>query len=106
MVVVVKVVVNLCIGLVVMNQKVMFEVCVVVYGSFLVVVDGGQFDFGQGVDIQVKQVNGSLMNVKVGVNLVDVVKVLNLFGVNLFDLFVILQVMKVFGVLCVEFEII
>jgi hypothetical protein len=61
------------------------------------VVDAGQPQLGQGADIQVKQDNGSLMNVKAGANLADVVKALNALGANPLDLLAILQAMKAAG---------
>lgn len=101
-----KVVVNPRTGSVVMNQKVTLEACAVAHGSLSVVVDGGQPDFGQGADIQVKQASGSLMNVKAGANLADVVKALNSLGANPLDLLAILQAMKASGALRAELEII
>jgi flagellar P-ring protein precursor FlgI len=101
-----KVVVNPRTGSVVMNQKVTLEACAVAHGSLSVVVDAGQPQLGQGADIQVKQDNGSLMNVKAGANLADVVKALNALGANPLDLLAILQAMKAAGALRAELEII
>jgi len=101
-----KVVVNPRTGSVVMNQKVTLEACAVAHGSLSVVVDAGQPQFGQGADIQVKQDNGSLMNVKAGANLADVVKALNALGANPLDLLAILQAMKAAGALRADLEII
>lgn len=101
-----KVIVNPRTGSVVMNQKVTLEACAVAHGNLSVVVDGGQPQFGQGADIQVKQDNGSLMNVKAGVNLADIVKALNALGANPQDLLAILQAMKAAGALRAELEII
>ena len=101
-----KVVVNPRTGSVVMNQKVTLEPCAVAHGSLSVVVDAGQPQFGQGADIQVKQDNGSLMNVKAGANLADVVKALNALGANPLDLLAILQAMKAAGALRADLEII
>lgn len=101
-----KVIVNPRTGSVVMNQKVTLEACAVAHGSLSVVVDAGQPQFGQGADIQVKQDNGSLMNVKAGANLADVVKALNALGANPLDLLAILQAMKAAGALRADLEVI
>jgi flagellar P-ring protein precursor FlgI len=101
-----KVVVNPRTGSVVMNQTVTLESCAVAHGSLSVVVDAGLPQFGQGADIQVKQDNGSLMNVKAGANLADVVKALNALGANTLDLLAILQAMKAAGALRADLEII
>ncbi len=101
-----KVVVNPRTGSVVMNQRVALEPCAVAHGNLSVVVDGGQPQFGQGADIQVKQDNGSMMNVKAGANLADVVKALNALGANPMDLLAILQAMKAAGALRAELEVI
>ncbi|HLO64731.1 MAG TPA: flagellar basal body P-ring protein FlgI [Azonexus sp.] len=101
-----KVIVNPRTGSVVMNQKVTLEACAVAHGSLSVVVDAGQPQFGQGTDIQVKQDNGSLLSVKAGANLADVVKALNALGANPLDLLAILQAMKAAGALRADLEII
>ena len=101
-----KVIVNPRTGSVVMSQKVTLEPCAIAHGNLSVVVDGGQPQFGQGTDIQVKQDNGSLMNIKAGANLSDVVKALNALGANPMDLLAILQAMKAAGALRAELEII
>jgi flagellar P-ring protein precursor FlgI len=101
-----KVVVNPRTGSVVMSQKVAIDACAVAHGNLSVVIDGGQPQLGQGADIQVKQDNGSLMNVKASANLSDVVKALNALGANPQDLLAILQAMKAAGALRAELEII
>jgi flagellar P-ring protein precursor FlgI len=101
-----KVVVNPRTGSVVMNQKVTLEACAVAHGSLSVIVDAGQPQLGQGADIQVKQDNGSLMTVKAGANLADVVKALNALGANPLDLLAILQAMKAAGALRADLEVI
>lgn len=101
-----KVVVNPRTGSVVMNQKVTLESCAVAHGNLSVVVDSGQPRFGQSADIQVKQDNGSLMSVKAGVNLAEIVKALNALGANPMDLLAILQAMKAAGALRAELEVI
>lgn len=101
-----KVVVNPRTGSVVMNQKVTLEACAVAHGSLSVVVEGAQPRFGQPADIQVKQDSGSLISMKAGANLSDVVKALNALGANPLDLLAILQAMKAAGALRAELEII
>ena len=89
-----------------MTQKVTLQSCAVAHGSLSVTVDGGQPLTGQGADIQVSQANGSLMNVKAGANLADVVKALNALGANPLDLLAILQAMKAAGALRADLEVI
>ena len=101
-----KVIVNSRNGSVVMNQKVTLEACAVAHGNLSVVVDAAQPQFGQGADIQVKQDNGSLMSVKAGASLAEVVKALNALGANPMDLLAILQAMKAAGALRAELEVI
>lgn len=101
-----RVVVNPRTGSVVMTQRVTLEACAVAHGSLSVVVDGAQPLEGQGADIQIKQGNGSLMSVKAGANLADVVKALNALGANPLDLLAILQAMKAAGALRADLEII
>jgi flagellar P-ring protein precursor FlgI len=101
-----KVIVNPRTGSVVMNQKVTLESCAVAHGSLSVVVDAAQPQFGQNADIQVKQDNGSLMSIKAGANLAEVVKALNALGANPLDLLAILQAMKAAGALRADLEII
>lgn len=101
-----KVIINPRTGSVVMTQAVTLESCAVAHGSLSVVVDAAQPGLGQGSDIQVKQDNGSLMNVKAGANLSDVVKALNALGANPLDLLAILQAMKAAGALRADLEVI
>jgi flagellar P-ring protein precursor FlgI len=101
-----KVIVNPRTGSVVMTQKVTLEACAVAHGSLSVVVDAAQPLTGQGADIQVKQDNGSLVSLKAGANLSDVVKALNALGANPLDLLAILQAMKAAGALRADLEII
>ena len=101
-----KVIINSRTGSVVMNQKVTLEACAVAHGNLSVVVDAAQPQFGQGADIQVKQDNGSLMSVKAGASLAEVVKALNALGANPMDLLAILQAMKAAGALRAELEVI
>ena len=98
-----KVIVNPRTGSVVMNQKVTIDACAVAHGNLSVVVgDAG----AAGTDVQVKQDGGSLMSVKAGANLSDVVKALNALGANPMDLLAILQAMKAAGALRADLEII
>lgn len=101
-----KVIINPRTGSVVMTQKVTLESCAVAHGSLSVVVDAAQPATGQGSDIQVKQDNGSLMKVKGGANLSEVVKALNALGANPLDLLAILQAMKAAGALRADLEVI
>lgn len=101
-----KVVINPRTGSVVMNQRVSIEACTVAHGSLSVVVEGAQPQFGQPADIQVKQDGSSLIAVKAGANLADVVKALNALGANPLDLLAILQAMKSAGALRAELEVI
>lgn len=115
----VKVVINLCIGLVVMNWEVMLDSCVVVQGNLLVIVNcqfnvnqlnmlfgGGQIVVMLQIQIDLCQSGGLLQSVCFSVNLNSVVCVLNVFGVMLMDLMLILQFMQSVGCLCVKLEII
>ena len=101
-----KVIINPRTGSVVMTQKVTLESCAVAHGSLSVVVDAAQPLEGLGAEIQVKQDNGSLMNVKAGASLADVVKALNALGANPLDLLAILQAMKAAGALRADLEVI
>ena len=99
-----KVVVNPRTGSVVMNQTVSIESCAVAHGSLSVIVGGA--GPGQEADVQVRQDGGSLLNVRAGVNLAEVVKALNALGANPLDLLAILQAMKAAGALRADLEII
>lgn len=100
-----KVIVNPRTGSVVMNQTVTIQSCAVAHGGLSVVV--GAAPEGQGVaDVQVKQESGSLVNVKSGANLAEVVKALNALGANPLDLLAILQAMKAAGALRADLEVI
>lgn len=100
-----KVIVNPRTGSVVMNQTVSIESCAVAHGNLSVVV-GNPPAGQQGADVQIKQENGTLMAVKAGANLADVVKALNALGANPMDLLAILQAMKAAGALRADLEII
>jgi len=99
------VVVNPRTGSVVMNQRVSLEPCAVAHGNLSVVVSGDQSG-ATPTDVQIKQDAGSVMNVKAGASLADVVKALNSLGANPMDLLAILQAMKAAGALRAELEVI
>lgn len=113
-----KVIVNPRTGSVVMNQTVTLEACAVAHGSLSVVVNaeqqvsqpnalsGGQTVTTTQSDIEIKQGGGSLMAVRAGANLSDVVKAINALGANPQDLLSILQAMKAAGALRADLEII
>jgi flagellar P-ring protein precursor FlgI len=101
-----KVVINPRTGSVVMTQKVTLQSCSVAHGSLSVTVDAAQPLAGQGADIQVSQANGTLMNLKAGASLADVIKALNSLGANPLDLLAILQAMKAAGALRADLEVI
>ena len=83
-----------------MNQRVSLQPCAVAHGNLSVVVDAGQG--GGFADVQVNQDSGSLVSVKAGASLADVVKALNALGANPMDLLAILQAMKAAGALRAE----
>lgn len=113
-----KVIVNARTGSVVMNQLVTLQNCAVAHGNLTVTVSanpsvsqpnalsGGQTAVTTNPQIDVKQDGGSLINVKQGASLAEVVKALNAVGANPQDLIAILQAMKAAGALRAELEII
>jgi flagellar P-ring protein precursor FlgI len=113
-----KVIVNSRSGSVVMNQAVTIDRCAVAHGNLSVSVSadnsvsqpnalsGGQTAGTTNASIDIKQEGGTLMNVKAGVNLAEVVRALNALGANPQDLIAILQAMKAAGALRAELEII
>ncbi len=113
-----KVIVNARTGSVVMNQQVTLQNCAVAHGNLTVTVSpnntvsqpnalsGGQTTTTSNPQIDIKQDSGSLINVKPGASLADVVKALNTLGANPQDLIAILQAMKAAGALRAELEII
>jgi flagellar P-ring protein precursor FlgI len=113
-----KVIVNPRTGSVVMNQMVTIESCAVAHGALSVVVNSGQdvsqpnpFSAGQTVttqqsEISIDQGSGTLMAVKAGANLTDVIKAINALGANPQDLLSILQAMKAAGALRADLEVI
>ena len=113
-----KVVVNPRTGSIVMNQTVMIEACAVAHGSLSVVVNaeqqvsqpnalsGGQTVTTTQSEIEINQGRGSLMQVKAGANLSDVVRAINALGAGPQELLSILQAMKAAGALRADLEII
>ncbi|QDX82908.1 flagellar biosynthesis protein FlgI [Denitratisoma sp. DHT3] len=113
-----KVIINARSGSVVMNQTVTLETCAVAHGNLTVSVSaantvsqppplsGGQTVGVSNAQIELKQDNASLLNVKAGANLAEVVKALNAIGANPQDLVAVLQAMKAAGALRAELEII
>ncbi|MBE7421508.1 MAG: flagellar basal body P-ring protein FlgI [Zoogloeaceae bacterium] len=113
-----KVIVNGRTGSVVMNQTVAIDTCAVAHGGLSVTVSseqqvsqpaplsGGQTVVTERADIQIAQQGGSLLTLKAGVSLAEVVKALNAIGASPLDLIAILQAMKSAGALRAELEII
>ncbi|MEI7430782.1 MAG: flagellar basal body P-ring protein FlgI [Betaproteobacteria bacterium] len=113
-----KVIVNPRTGSIVMNQTVMIEACAIAHGALSVVINteqqvsqpnalsGGQTVTTSQSDIQITQGGGSLMQVKAGANLSEVVKAINALGAGPQDLLSILQAMKAAGALRADLEVI
>jgi flagellar P-ring protein precursor FlgI len=113
-----KVIVNSRTGSVVMNQDVLLDNCAVAHGTLSVSVttenvvsqpaplSGGQTVSVATSQIEIKQEGSSLINVKAGANLADIVKALNSLGAGPQELTAILQAMKSAGALRAELEII
>lgn len=113
-----KVIINPRTGSVVMNQTVTIDSCAVAHGNLSVVINTEQkvsqpnpLAAGQTVtttesEIEVKQGGGSLMQLKAGVSLAEVVKAINALGAGPQDLLSILQSMKAAGALRADLEII
>ncbi len=113
-----KVIINPRTGSVVMNQMVTIESCAVAHGSLSVVINTEQsvsqpnaLAAGQTVttsqsEIEIKQGGGSLIQLKAGVSLSEVVKAINALGAGPQDLLSILQSMKAAGALRADLEII
>lgn len=113
-----RVVVNSRTGSVVMNQSVTLQNCAVAHGNLSVSVNteqtvsqpnplsGGQTVVGRRGNVDIDQSPGSLIQVKTGANLAEVVKALNAVGANPMDLISILQAMKAAGALRAELDVI
>ena len=69
-------------------------------------LSGGQTVVTERADIQIAQQGGSLLTLKAGASLSEVVKALNAVGASPLDLIAILQAMKAAGALRAELEII
>jgi flagellar P-ring protein precursor FlgI len=103
-----RVIINARTGSVVMNQSVMLEDCAVAHGSLSVQISGDAAnaesnDATKPADSKGKK---SLLQLKHGVALGDVVSALNAIGATPQDLLAILQAMKSAGSLRAELEII
>ncbi|MDR3299717.1 MAG: flagellar basal body P-ring protein FlgI [Candidatus Accumulibacter sp.] len=106
-----KVIVNPRTGSVVMNQMVTIESCAVAHGALSVTINsdppaGGDAAATRQAGISIDQGSGTLMAVKAGANLSDVIKAINALGANPQDLLSILQAMKAAGALRADLEII
>ncbi len=113
-----KVIINPRTGSVVMNQTVTIDSCAVAHGNLSVIVSSEQkvsqpnpLSLGQTVtttqsEIDIKQGGGSLIQLKAGVSLAEVVKAINALGAGPQDLLSILQSMKAAGALRADLEII
>jgi flagellar P-ring protein precursor FlgI len=113
-----RVIINARTGSIVMNRTVTLEPAAVAHGNLSVTISSqpvisqpaplsqGQTVVGEKADIQIRQDGGSLMNVKGGANLADVVRALNALGANPGDLLAILQALKAAGALRAELEVI
>ncbi|EXI68143.1 MAG: Basal body P-ring protein [Candidatus Accumulibacter adjunctus] len=113
-----KVIINPRTGSVVMNQTVTIDSCAVAHGNLSVIVNTEQkvsqpnpLSPGQTVtttqsEIDIKQGGGSLIHLKAGVSLAEVVKAINALGAGPQDLLSILQSMKAAGALRADLEII
>ncbi len=113
-----KVIVNSRTGSVVMNQDVLLDNCAVAHGTLTVSVttdnsvsqpsalSGGQTAGVANAQVEIKQDGTSLINVKAGANLAEIVKALNSLGAGPQELTAILQAMKAAGALRAELEII
>lgn len=116
--VVVKVIINLCIGIIVIGQNVKVLLVVVIYGSLivsiiedLIVSQFGVFFNGQIVVVLCLWVNVEeeiklMFKFGFGIILDDIVCVVNQVGVVLSDLMVIFEVLKQVGVLQVDLIVI
>jgi flagellar P-ring protein precursor FlgI len=104
-----RVIINARTGSVVMNQSVMLEDCAVAHGSLSVQISGdsanAESNDGTKPNLDPKG-KKSLLQLKHGVALGDVVSALNAIGATPQDLLAILQAMKSAGSLRAELEII
>ncbi len=113
-----RVIVNARTGSIVMNQAVTLAACAVAHGNLSVTITStpqvsqpapfsqGQTTVTDKVDIKINQEPGSLIQLKAGTQLTDVVKALNSLGATPGDLLAILQAIKAAGALNAELEVI
>jgi flagellar P-ring protein precursor FlgI len=113
-----RVIINARTGSVVMNQDVALDDCAVAHGNLTVVINtekkvsqpnalsGGRTVQTKQSSIDIKADKGSLIELKRGASLSDVVKALNSIGATPQDMLAILQAMKSSGALRAELEII
>jgi flagellar P-ring protein precursor FlgI len=113
-----KVIVNARTGSVVMNQHVSLDDCAVAHGNLTVVISAenavsqpaplsqGQTAGVTNATVEIKADKGSLLFLKRGVDLGDVVKALNSIGATPQDMLAILQAMKASGALRADLEVI
>ncbi len=113
-----KVIVNSRTGSVVMNRAVQVQDCAVAHGNLTLTVtadnqvvqpapfSGGQTAVQRNAQVNIQQDSGSLIRVKPGTHLSEVIKALNAVGANPPDLIAILQAMKAAGALRAELEVI
>ena len=113
-----KVIVNSRTGSVVMNRAVQLDNCAIAYGSLTVTVtaatDVSQPEAGSGGStvvsrsglVNIDEKGGTIMEMRGGASLSEVVKALNALGAKPLDLVSILQAMKASGALKAELEII
>lgn len=114
-----KIVLNARTGSVVMNEAVTLGACAVAHGALSVTIssspvisqpapfsNGGRTVVSEQADISITTQSGSLMQMKAGVELGEVVKALNSMGATPQALLAILQAMKSAGALNAEIEVI
>jgi flagellar P-ring protein precursor FlgI len=114
-----KIVLNARTGSVVMNEAVTLGACAVAHGSLSVTINStpvvsqpapfsnsGRTVLTEQADISITQQSGSLMQMKAGAELGEVVKALNALGATPQALLAILQAMKSAGALNAEIEVI
>lgn len=98
-----KVILNARTGSIVMNQAVSLESCAIAHGNLSVVINADSPEAQANPAIKE---GGSLLILKAGVSLSEVVKALNAIGATPQDLLAILQAMKASGALRADLEII
>jgi flagellar P-ring protein precursor FlgI len=113
-----KVIVNSRTGSIVMNQRVTLQNVAVAHGNLTVTVgtdvgvsqppplSGGDTVVIEQGKVNIDQAPGSLINIRQGASLADVVNALNAIGATPLDLVSILQAMKAAGALRAELEVI